>query len=464
MFQCEYDINLNNNKQLRHFMNSLTKTRIPKKLEIINAKNICILLTIKLCDSDPNKLACKIWTSLVYFGLLRNSEAFRIQVKDVAFRNTNTLSVDFPYTSKHCENGFSFFIPNYLQGSFMTYMNQISNEEGRLLKNLHVKSKKREQNMGVRKAVSFCRMIEKKLDLESNSLSTHFGRRSGATSLADAGISLTNLKRAGRWASQKACEEYLDHSHATKMDRLEMLMQGPAGKKTAAAAGSLEVISTVATVKQVQSSTETYTEGAAAAAEAAILQPVSNLARFAKSGIKFFMQLPNLLSPLQQENGMNPTDDRKLPAKNSTQISEPDTKPRATTIRRKYTKSVKTSTYHKDLQDSDMDDVKPAAIVRHNVTPDAKSTSVHTKFLQTDVPVRIFSPLTPLPMAKPPPGVTFTTPPPSPTYQKKRAALTDITISPKKVRFTDTPNPYKPYGNVPILKLNPKYSPIYRKK
>eukprot|EP00957_Ditylum_brightwellii_P035326 2679521-Ditylum_brightwellii.AAC.1 len=66
------------------------------------------------------------------------------------------------------------------------------------------------------------------------------------------------------------------------MDRLEMLMQGPAGKKTAAAAGGLEVSSTIATVKQVQSSTETYTEGAAAVAEATILQPVSNLARIAK--------------------------------------------------------------------------------------------------------------------------------------------------------------------------------------
>eukprot|EP00957_Ditylum_brightwellii_P050738 3847259-Ditylum_brightwellii.AAC.1 len=86
------------------------------------------------------------------------------------------------------------------------------------------------------------------------------------------------------------------------MDRLKMLMQGPAGKKTATAAGGLEVISTITTVKQAQSSTETYTEDAAEAAEAAILQPVSNLARIAKSGVEFFMQLPNLLSPLQQEN------------------------------------------------------------------------------------------------------------------------------------------------------------------
>eukprot|EP00957_Ditylum_brightwellii_P094443 7191302-Ditylum_brightwellii.AAC.1 len=48
---------------------------------------------------------------------------------------------------------------------------------------------------------------------------------------------------------------------------------GTCREKTAAAAGSLVVISTIATVKQVQSSTETYTEGVAAAAEAAILQP-----------------------------------------------------------------------------------------------------------------------------------------------------------------------------------------------
>eukprot|EP00957_Ditylum_brightwellii_P001034 82215-Ditylum_brightwellii.AAC.1 len=101
--------------------------------------------------------------------------------------------------------------------------------------------------MGLHKAVSFCQMIEKKLELPSNFLSTHFGRHSGATSLADAGISLKNLKRAGRWASQKACKEYLEHSHAMKMDRLKMLMQGPVAKKTAAAAGGLEVSSTNAT-------------------------------------------------------------------------------------------------------------------------------------------------------------------------------------------------------------------------
>eukprot|EP00957_Ditylum_brightwellii_P036981 2799851-Ditylum_brightwellii.AAC.1 len=86
------------------------------------------------------------------------------------------------------------------------------------------------------------------------------------------------------------------------MDRLMMLMQGPAAKEMAAAVGSLVVSSTNTTVAQVQNSTGTNSEGAAAAAEAAILQPVSSLARIAKSGFKIFMQLSNLLSPLQQEN------------------------------------------------------------------------------------------------------------------------------------------------------------------
>eukprot|EP00957_Ditylum_brightwellii_P186094 14168186-Ditylum_brightwellii.AAC.1 len=49
-----------------------------------------------------------------------------------------------------------------------------------------------------------CRMIEEKLGLKKNCLTAHFGRRSGAVVLADADISMPNLKRAGRWASTLA--------------------------------------------------------------------------------------------------------------------------------------------------------------------------------------------------------------------------------------------------------------------
>eukprot|EP00957_Ditylum_brightwellii_P035556 2696035-Ditylum_brightwellii.AAC.1 len=66
--------------------------------------------------------------------------------------------------------------------------------------------------MGVnRPRTKFCRMIEEKLGLVEKSLTAHFGRRSGAIVLADAGISMPNLKRAGRWASTVAIEDYMEH-------------------------------------------------------------------------------------------------------------------------------------------------------------------------------------------------------------------------------------------------------------
>eukprot|EP00957_Ditylum_brightwellii_P113996 8690883-Ditylum_brightwellii.AAC.1 len=66
-------------------------------------------------------------------------------------------------------------------------------------------------------------MIENKLGLEENSLTTYFGRCSDAVALADAGISIQNLKRAGRWASISTVEQYMKHSHAPKAKRVALL-------------------------------------------------------------------------------------------------------------------------------------------------------------------------------------------------------------------------------------------------
>eukprot|EP00957_Ditylum_brightwellii_P162164 12347102-Ditylum_brightwellii.AAC.1 len=66
-------------------------------------------------------------------------------------------------------------------------------------------------------------MIENKLSLEENSLTTHFGRCSGAVALEDVGISMPNLKRAGRWASISAVEQYIEHSDASKAKRVVLL-------------------------------------------------------------------------------------------------------------------------------------------------------------------------------------------------------------------------------------------------
>ena len=175
MFQQDYDVYLNKNAQLRHFMKAVSKEYIPKKSEIITAANIKKLLTKKLSDNEPEELACKVYTSLVYFGLLRNSEAFKIQDTDITHnKQTKKLNVNFLYASKHRGKGFSFYIPKYMHKSFQLYKKQLENH-GRFLRNWSPKSESRVQNMGINRPRSkFCRMIEEKLGLKAKCLTSHF--------------------------------------------------------------------------------------------------------------------------------------------------------------------------------------------------------------------------------------------------------------------------------------------------
>eukprot|EP00957_Ditylum_brightwellii_P183139 13948933-Ditylum_brightwellii.AAC.1 len=50
--------------------------------------------------------------------------------------------------------------------------------------------------MGVKHPKNVYMMIEEKLGLEGESLTTYFGRQSGTVALADAGILILNLKQA----------------------------------------------------------------------------------------------------------------------------------------------------------------------------------------------------------------------------------------------------------------------------
>eukprot|EP00957_Ditylum_brightwellii_P080693 6137002-Ditylum_brightwellii.AAC.1 len=85
-------------------------------------------------------------------------------------------------------------------------------------------------------------MIENKLGLTENTITTHFGRHSGAVALADAGISMPNLKRADRWASISVVEQYMKHSHTSKDKRVTLLNRTQ--KSTAAAKKIVKSIET----------------------------------------------------------------------------------------------------------------------------------------------------------------------------------------------------------------------------
>eukprot|EP00957_Ditylum_brightwellii_P161125 12267815-Ditylum_brightwellii.AAC.1 len=106
------------------------------------------------------------------------------------------LNIKFPSASKHHKKGSSFYIPKYMHKLFDKYKKQL---------------------------VDHGRMIKEKLGLAEKRLTAHFGRRSGAVVLADAGIFMPSLKQAGRWASSLTVEEYMDHSHMSKKECLTLL-------------------------------------------------------------------------------------------------------------------------------------------------------------------------------------------------------------------------------------------------
>ena len=148
-FRREFNIDLNTDQKLRHVMKNLSKHHVLKKSDIIPTEKVRELLEFHLDDDIPEGLSCKIWTSLMYFGLLRNKELFEIQVEHIEYsKKTGTLNVNCLFETKHRENGFSFFIPDYLHASFLKYYTQLAKKTGHFLKKPNKTNKKRTRNMG----------------------------------------------------------------------------------------------------------------------------------------------------------------------------------------------------------------------------------------------------------------------------------------------------------------------------
>eukprot|EP00957_Ditylum_brightwellii_P068322 5186769-Ditylum_brightwellii.AAC.1 len=133
-------------------MKAISKDYIPQKSEIITAAKVKAFLIKKLSDNIPKELVSKI-----YFGLLQNSKAFKIQDTNIAHnKQTMKLNINFPYASKHREKRFSFYFPKYMYKLFDKYKKQLADHG---------------------------RMIEERLGLKEKCLTPCFGRQRGADAL-----------------------------------------------------------------------------------------------------------------------------------------------------------------------------------------------------------------------------------------------------------------------------------------
>ena len=204
--RTKYGMQMNKWCELRTMLVNITKYYIPKKSDIITKEQFKTLILLCFDPNNPSDLASIITISLMYCGLLRQSEVHEIRVEDVKVsKESDNIYVDFARPTKSRARGFGFMLPTFLTPYFKLYCSQLDRtgkhgkplKTSQFLKNYNLRSKKRSQNMGKMKHFATLRKIELFLKLTPKSLTSQCWRRSAATELANSGISLLGLKRAG---------------------------------------------------------------------------------------------------------------------------------------------------------------------------------------------------------------------------------------------------------------------------
>ena len=224
-FQIKKKVNLKTYSRLKIIMKRITEGHVPRKSPVLSEDEMKFIFE-NFDDNDPAQLAAKVGIALMYYGLLRCEEVMLVQVKDVVVVDENEIIVKFPYSSKTRDRGFEYYVPQNLVPSFRKYISQLASDKAsttRFLKNWNGRSKKRHQNTGEKGVGRWIALIGTIMEKNVSAYTTHTFRRSAATTLADNGATMTNLKRFGRWTSDTCAEGYIDNSRKMKAERLSLL-------------------------------------------------------------------------------------------------------------------------------------------------------------------------------------------------------------------------------------------------
>ena len=160
------------------------------------------------------------------------SDVLKVRKEDVSCdKKDNCWKVVFKYERKHINHGFSYLIPSIYNNYMEAYNNEVHNwteeelkarkgnkEEFWFPRNYHTESRKRLQNLGENNLSKFAVETAVHFGIDPASYSNYSWRRSAATNLADAGFSLTNLKRMGQWKSDKVAEGYTANSCPLRLE------------------------------------------------------------------------------------------------------------------------------------------------------------------------------------------------------------------------------------------------------
>ena len=193
----------------------------------LDSKQVDMVISTCMDSDDPYMHLMGVCIVLLYFGLLRCSDALKVTLEDVRKNEDLQYEVNFYHARKRKNEGFTFLIPLPYTLLFEKYTSSISPKspfKSRSLKNLSKTAQYRELNMGKNSVTKFSAKACELLGMPSKGYTTHCWRRSVATNLADEGVYLVNLKRHEQWASDSLVEGYIANSRLLRLEREQKLL------------------------------------------------------------------------------------------------------------------------------------------------------------------------------------------------------------------------------------------------
>ena len=226
-----------------HNLKTLTKKLygkyLPKECPVFNMEQLEKIITT--LTETGKELVYKLINMMAASGFMRVGEVWKLRFRDVEILDDKVL-VTIPQ-SKMRPKAFTFILlknvekpnlcPLRIFNIYLMLCKLPRNDNGHFFRNWNVNSTSYIQNMG-KKTIGACAQYSANLIHLPNVADYRFQsyRHSSATNAADSGMTLTNLKRAGRWRSSTVCESYVEDSIAFKTETALIVQPGLKRQKT----------------------------------------------------------------------------------------------------------------------------------------------------------------------------------------------------------------------------------------
>ncbi|KAJ8685521.1 hypothetical protein QAD02_021314 [Eretmocerus hayati] len=212
MIHKEEGIDINTYPNLKRFFKEKSTGFISKKAKTFTDDEIKKFLTEA---PDHDELDAKVALILGITGALRREEQKNIRLRDIKFEETH-LAITIPKTKTKIVRTFTVNSP--LKEVIEKYIKtRPSNQTHEELFLQYRSGKCTTRVMGINKIGQMPKRIATWLGLENPEEYTgHSFRRTSATLLANAGASMTTMKRHGGWNSSTTAEGYIADSIANK--------------------------------------------------------------------------------------------------------------------------------------------------------------------------------------------------------------------------------------------------------